>query len=104
MLYIKGKQKTCVNYTQVLFISFEVRISNGSSATNIPIHPARYEYGKASMPRCKLNTSGAATITRTVIFTRLEMSVIFKSPIPLKKPWTPLVKAGRIYMMEIKCR
>ena len=104
MLYIKGKQKTCVNYTQVLFISFVVRISNGSSATNIPIHPARYEYGKASMPRCKLNTSGAATITLTPIFTRLEMRVIFKSPMPLKKPWIPLVKAGRIYMMEIKCR
>ena len=61
-----------------------VRISNGSSTTNIPIHPARYEYGKASMPRCKLNTSGVATITLTPIFTRLEMRVIFKSPMPLK--------------------
>ncbi len=84
MLYIKGKQKTCVNYTQVLFISFVCTNKQWKFTINIPIHPARYEYGKASMPRCKLNTSGAATITRTVIFTRLEMSVIFKSPIPLK--------------------
>ena len=35
-------------------------------AINIPIHPARQEYGKASMPRCKLNTCLLYTSTLDV--------------------------------------
>ena len=54
------------------------------------------------MPRPNINTSGSAASTRTPIFTKLLISVIFKSPIPLKYPWIPLVNAGRRYIIEIR--
>ena len=58
----------------------------------------------ASMPMPRPKTRRAAAATREHMFTVVERSVTFRSPIPLKYPCTPLVMAGSRYINAIRCR
>jgi Na+-driven multidrug efflux pump len=47
-------------------------------------------------------TNTATTLPN--IFIKVLYSVTFRSPMPRKNPWIPLVIPGRIYIQEIRCR